>query len=402
MKALVVTNGHGEDQLAVCLVHALRHEWPELGIEAIPLVGAGQRLRAAGVAVDGPRMHMPSGGMVRPQARTVWTDLRAGLLRQFRRQRQFVRSRRNHVQKVIAVGDVFAGWVAGRALPEHPLVLVATAKSEYIHGHSAIEARWMRRRATHVFARDERTAEALRAMGVTATWVGNLMMDAFTVSNEPLVEEDDRRIIGLFPGSRDDAYVNLQHLALVLAELGASGAPYVGLVPLAPGLDMERATAPLQAAGWQRAETDAATEIAETSISGSAAQRVQLHKGVSTLRIVEDSFGDVLRDSEVVIGLAGTANEQAAGLGKPVVAFPGPGVQFGGRFLRAQQLLLGDALAVTDAAPRDVAAQVERIFTDDALRERMSVTGRERMGPPGAAQRMAAAIAGLWRTEDER
>lgn len=394
MRALIVTNGHGEDQLAVCLVQALRHEWPELDLEAIPLVGAGDRLRAEGIAVDGPRVQMPSGGMVRPQAETVWNDLRAGLIRQFRRQRQFVRSRRERVQKVIAVGDVFAGWVAGRALRELPLVLVATAKSEYIHGHFPLETRWMRRRATHVFARDERTAEALRRAHVSASWVGNLMMDAFAVSGQPVVTHSDGRIVGLFPGSREDAYVNLHHLALVLARLGADAVPYAGLVPLAPGLEMDRAVAPLVEDGWQRVPDPGSSHI---PAARRGEPRVRLQKGAAVLHLIEGAFGDVLNAAEVVIGLAGTANEQAAGLGKPVVAFPGPGVQFSGRFLRAQQLLLGDALAVTSAQPAAVAAQVERIFADDGLRERMSATGRERMGPPGAARRMAAALAALWR-----
>src|SRR5690606_16584785 len=182
VRVLAVTNGHGEDQLAVCVVDAVRERWPWFRIEAIPLVGEGARLRAAGIAVPGPRVRVPSGGMVRPQIRTVVRDLRAGLLGQFRRQLRFVASRRDHVDQIIAVGDVFAGWAAGRSLPGKPLVLVATAKSEYIHGHSRIETWWMRRRADHVFARDERTAAALRRAGVKASWAGNLMMDAMAVT----------------------------------------------------------------------------------------------------------------------------------------------------------------------------------------------------------------------------
>lgn len=395
MKVLVVTNGHGEDQLAVCLIEGLRREWPELEIEGIPLVGRGERLAAAAVAVDGPRVIMPSGGMVRPEIATVWRDLRAGLLRKFRRQQRFVRSRRGHVDKIIAVGDVLAGWTAGRALPELPLILVATAKSEFISGHSNAETRWMRRRADHVFARDERTADALRSAKVSASWAGNLMMDAFSVTGKTFVERPvsptqhaegdwaETKVVGLFPGSREDAYVNLQHLARVLALLGSTG-PHTGLVPLAPGLDPERAVGLLKEEGWRRA--DVSTE------------GIRLQHNGATLVVAEGAFGDVLVASEVVIGLAGTANEQAAGLGKPVVVFPGPGVQFGGRFLRAQKQLLGDAVAVSEPDPAAVAARVEQIFTDESLRNRMAAVGRERMGPPGASGRMARAIAELWRS----
>lgn len=396
MRALIVTNGHGEDQLAVCLIDGLRAEWPALELEAIPLVGHGDRLRAAGVAVDGPRVIMPSGGMVRPELSTVWGDVRAGLFRKFRRQRQFIRSRRGRVQKIIAVGDVLAGWTAGGALPELPLALVATAKSEYISGHGFVETRWMRRRAQHVFARDERTAAALRDAGVAASWAGNLMMDAFSLTGKTFVEETDPppRIIGLFPGSRDDAYVNLQHIARALARLGdgAHGHPYVGLVPLAPGLDMERAVALLEREGWQRQSTGTSHD------ADAHPYRVRLQHNGASLYIVAGAFGDILQAADVVIGLAGTANEQAAGLGKPVVIFEGPGVQFGGRFLRAQKRLLGDAVAVTEPEPAAVAAKVGRIFDDKGLRNRMAKVGRERMGPPGASRRMARAIADLWRS----
>lgn len=400
MKVLIVTNGHGEDQLAVCLIDGLREEWPELGIEAIPLVGRGDRLAAAGVAVEGPRVLLPSGGMVRPEPGTVWRDLRAGLVRKFFRQRRFVASRRDQVQAVIAVGDVLAGWTAGGALPDLPLVLVATAKSEHISGHGAAETRWMRRRARRVFARDETTAAALRKAGVDAVWEGNLMMDAFTVSGvelpvataplgptASLVPAGPAAPvrIGLFPGSRDDAYVNLRHLARILLHMGR---PCVGLVPLAPGLDPSRSVAMLRADGWSP----------PGSASSGPFGPLLEHSGVG-LALVQNAFGDVLIASEVVVGLAGTANEQAAGLGKPVVVFPGPGVQFGARFLRAQKRLLGDAVAVAEPRPAAVAATVRRILEDPELHARMAAAGRERMGPPGASRRMARSIAALWRPD---
>lgn len=388
MSVLVVTNGHGEDQLAVCLIDGLRRRWPLLAIEAIPLVGEGQRLEAAGVAVPGPRVEVPSGGMVRPQWETVVRDLRAGLIGQFRRQMKFVASRREDVRRVIAVGDVFAGWVAGRSLPDKPLILVATAKSEYIHGHSRLETWWMRRRCLHVFARDEHTAAALRRAGVAATWAGNLMMDAMTISGGLSLPKGSRPVVALLPGSRGDAYVNLDVLAAVLEHVAEDGG-VIGLVPVAPGLDTARCQDVLRARGWASAEGEGAFG------AGAAMQ-----KGRRFLWLLEGAFGDVLEAADVVVGLAGTANEQAAGLGKPVVAFPGPGVQFGPRFLEAQRLLLGDALAVTEPAPEAVAAEVRAILNDPKRRARMAAVGRERMGPPGAAQRMAEAIVQLWKLED--
>lgn len=409
MSILVVTNGHGEDQLAVCLVDGLRRRWPWLRIEGIPLVGEGRRLAAAGIAVPGPRVRVPSGGLVRPEWETVVRDLRAGLIGQFRRQMRFVASRRDAVERIIAVGDVFAGWVAGRCLPKKPLILVATAKSEYIHGHFRFETWWMKRRAQHVFARDERTAHALRQAGVAASWAGNLMMDAMEITGSLSVPAAPGRVIALLPGSRDDAYVNLESLADVLERLAVDGV-VVGLVPLAPGLDVDRAVHLLQQRGWRAAEHEDKVELPSHAVPprsgsrrrGDASQKdVALQKGRGFLWLLTGAFGDVLATADVVVGLAGTANEQAAGLGKPVVAFPGPGVQFGPRFMRAQKLLLGDALAVAPPTPEAVAAEVRDILTNPTRRERMAAAGRERMGPPGAADRMAAAIGRLWGLEDD-
>lgn len=396
MNVLMVTNGHGEDQLAVCLAAALRRRWPWLRLEAIPLVGEGTRLTVAGIAAPGPRVQVPSGGMVRPQWRTVMDDLRAGLIRQFRRQMRFVASRRGRADYVIAVGDVLAGWTAGRCLPDTPLILVATAKSEYIHGHSRLETWWMKRRAQHVFARDERTAAALRRAGVRASWVGNLMMDAMTITGALSLGASARPVVALLPGSREDAYVNLDRLTAVLEHL-AENSGVTGLVPLAPGLDMERAVAVVLRRGWVAAGRDAAS----SSRSGTHRDEA-FQKGRARLWLLEGVFGDVLAAADLVVGLAGTGNEQAAGLGKPVVAFSGPGVQFGPRFMRAQRLLLGDALVVAPPQPELVADEVRAILADPVRRQRMAAAGRERMGPPGAADRMAEAIGRLWKWEDPR
>ncbi|HEY8417953.1 MAG TPA: lipid-A-disaccharide synthase-related protein [Limnochordales bacterium] len=392
MNVLLVTNGHGEDRLALCLAGALTERRPALRLRALPLVGEGRLLAEAGLAVAGPRVHVPSGGLVRPTWDAVWRDLRAGLIGQFRRQMGFLRAQASWVDWAIAVGDTFAGWVTGRCLPGRPLILVATAKSAYIHGHSRLEALWMRRRCRRVFTRDEPTAAELRRFGVPAAWQGNLMMDALDVTGQTPVAPGEGPVVALLPGSRTDAYVNLGSLAHCLERLAltlprkAGGTQLVGLVPLAPGLRMDRAAAVLLEKGWtpMPAQLPAALGFRDFGKQGA---RLRLTRGV---------FGDVLCAADVVIGLAGTANEQAAGLGKPVVAFPGPGVQFGPRFLRAQKRLLGDALAVVPPDPHAVAAEAAAILQDESRRAHMGAVGRGRMGPPGAARRMAADIVRLW------
>jgi uncharacterized protein (TIGR03492 family) len=64
------------------------------------------------------------------------------------------------------------------------------------------------------------------------------------------------------------------------------------------------------------------------------------------------AFGDSVQAADVVVGLAGTANEQSSGLGKSVVTFPGPGTQASRRLVELQQRLLGEALIISELRRR--------------------------------------------------
>jgi uncharacterized protein (TIGR03492 family) len=103
-------------------------------------------------------------------------------------------------------------------------------------------------------------------------------------------------------------------------------------------------------------------------------------------------FGDVINQSDAVIGLSGTGNEQSAGLGKPVISFPGRGVQYTAAFAKRQTQLLGEALLVTERDPKIAAAAVWSILTNPAKNESMGKAGEMRMGGPGASAKIAELI----------
>jgi len=110
------------------------------------------------------------------------------------------------------------------------------------------------------------------------------------------------------------------------------------------------------------------------------------------LAVLQERFADIIAASDVVLGLAGTANEQAVGLGKPVVTFVGRGPQFTAKFLNTQKKLLDGAISVVPREPRAVADEVLDLLTNQARRDAMAEIGRERMGPPGGAGRIAGEI----------
>ncbi len=365
-RLLVVSNGYGEDLEVAQVIRALPPG--ALEVSAYPLVGLG-RAYPPGVTLLDPRREFPSGGFG-PRAgwAALWADLRSGWLGFWAAQRRTLRAQRGRVDLAVAAGDVYCLLMAAAA--GGPTVYLALPKSEYIGPHSPLELWRIRRTASQVFTRDEVTAAALRRRGVPAQYVGFTLMDTLAPSGEAFGLPPERPVLTLLPGSKPAAFPNLV-LLLRAAAAAASRSPSAAvLVAWAPGLSRERLRATVDAAGGRWIDP----------------HRFQF--GGTEVAVTADHFADALARATVVLGMAGAAHEQAAGLGKPVVAFPGTGPQFTARFLEEQQRLLGDALVMT-AGPDEAAQAVASLLGDPAERERRGRIGRERQGGPGGAAAIA-------------
>jgi len=359
---LIVSNGYGEDAVGAALADHLQ---PHVAVAAYPVVGTGVAYGATPLLQ--PLAHLPSEGFG-GRGRGLLDDVRAGGLSFLWRQRQTLRAQRGRYDQVVAVGDTFCLWMA--AATGAPPVLVATAKSSRHDPHHRLDVSIMRRLAARVFARDADTARDLRALGVDAAYVGNPLMDAIGSAASDGVRRSDRHVVVLLPGSRQEAYRNLTDL-LRLADVVSQRVSVGWICAMAPTLTRDAVAAAAAEAGWASGETALRRDAAEV--------------------VLTSSFGAAVRDADLVVSLAGTASEQAAGLGKPVVAFPGSGPQFTPRFLAAQQRLLGDALAATPTWT-EAAAAVLRLLADPEERLRRGAAGRLRMGPSGAIQRISESI----------
>lgn len=370
VRILIVSNGHGEDALGTTLARTLADTLGKrASLLAFPLVGAGRPYQAAGLPMVGVQQPMPSGGITRNGMKALVRDVGAGLFGLTWRQAAALRQLRGDVAMAITVGDVFPLWLCLRNL-QVPIAHVPTAKSDHIRPHFPWEVRLMRRhQVVAVFPRDERTTRGLAAKGVRAHFCGNLMMDGLQASGKPLPLRDP---IVVLPGSRDEAYANLRALLQASAYL----TPQQFAVPLAPGLRADKAIESLRPDGWHPASG------ADPAVPGLQAR---LKRQGHFLWLFAGRFHDLLHAALLVVGTTGTGNEQAAGLGKAVIACPGQGVQFTPRILATQKRLLGDALHVVDSKPQRLAAAIERIAGDPELRRRMGEEGRRRMGGPGAA-----------------
>ena len=112
-----------------------------------------------------------------------------------------------------------------------------------------------------------------------------------------------------------------------------------------------------------------------------------------------DAFADILQQSSLVIGMTGTAVEQAVGLGKPVNAVPGNGPGFTYRFAEAQNRLWHDSVQVIGTQPanshiiKEAALAVDRTLQDNKYLASCIKNGLERMGRSGGSIKIANYVA---------
>ena len=395
IKILFISNGHGEDAIGARLAQEFRALEPEWTLEALPIVGRGNAYQQSGVRVIGPRWAMPSGGFTFTKLEWLLKDWRAGMYAQTHAQHWAARDSRADV--VIVVGDVYALWVtfSFACKDAKPLVYqVQPLVSRYyqdgmtpqtrasrisrvtVDSFTAPE-RWYMKRVEKVFARDARTATWLHELGVPqATFKGNVMMDLLIPELELAPTLDGRPVLALLPGTRDDYRFSLP-IMLETAELLPELQAFAAFPDDVLNLELPR--------GWSWV----APTALETAIS---ADVTALHIGGARVPVLRGAFAALLHHACVALGTAGTGNEQAVGLGVPVVGFVTKGPQFTDSFARAQQRLLGAGLQLEPADPVRLAAAVRVGASDPSWRAATRAAGLERMGTAGAARGVAQSL----------
>jgi uncharacterized protein (TIGR03492 family) len=381
-RLLVLSNGAGEDAIAAKILARLPTEVRDC-VLCCPLVGPGKALEGHH-ELAGPRVLPPSEGLFRESISLVVQDLWQGVLAGHFRQLAFLRRERSRFGLVVAVGDLFPVLWAGLA-GLRPLLFVGTAKSVYHHPYSLPERLMLRHFCDTTIVRDQATAERLSKQSVSARWLGNAMMDEVTPTGRPLPLGAEGPVITLLPGSRKEAPEVLPFQLEALAELRSRFGPLQAAVAAAPGSLPDDLSAACTQQGW-----------ALHSCPGEGALGL-LERDSLSVPILQGRLGDLLARSSVALGQAGTANEQAAGAGVPVVAY-NPRGEKGLRWYRKRQKgLLGDAVKIVPQKLESVVEELASLLADPTERERRGQIGRERMGPSGGTRRMAEAICQLWK-----
>jgi uncharacterized protein (TIGR03492 family) len=437
LRLLVLSNGHGEDIIAVRILQALQQQSNPPEIFALPLVGEGHAYQQLGIPLIGSVRTMPSGGFVYMDSRQLVRDVRGGLVQltisQIQAMRRWVSSQKKlgNQQAILAVGDIVPLLFAYFSGANY--AFVGTAKSEYyvqdetgLLRRKSKSARWenfsgsiyhpwerwlmSRRRCRAVFPRDSLTTEILKQWPIPAVDVGNPMMDALSPSfprNQFYTADFQQQelarplVVTLLPGSRPpEAYENWQVIMEAVSALLASfqerdsvvhnSGDVVFLAAIAPSLDTTQFIPVLQAQGWQT--------HTQSPISLPDPNTLIFKQRNAYLLLSQQAYNDCLHLGDVAIAMAGTATEQFVGLGKPAIAIPGQGPQYNPGFAEAQSRLLGDSLILIEQ-PNKAAKVMRSLLQHPDRLQIIAENGLRRMGKPGAAQRIADCL--LERMKDE-
>jgi uncharacterized protein (TIGR03492 family) len=401
MKLLCLSNGHGEDEIAVQILQALHQQQPEAEFWGLPIVGTGNAYHRSNIQLWSSTKAMPSGGFVNMDRRQLWRDLQGGLVGLTWQQWQAVRQWAGQGGQILAVGDIVPLLMA--RLSGASYGFVGTAKSEYYlrdrqgqilpHRQNSLEARsgsvyfpwerWLLKlpQCQGVFPRDPITAQKLQEFQIPAQYRGNPMMDDLQAIAPPSQRNPDALPITLLPGSRPpEAYANWQQLIQGLENLGTlTERPIEAVAALAPALDLETLSQSLL--GWQ--------------LKGESEWGKAWSKDRVTVHCCTHRYGDCLNWGDIALAMAGTATEQFVGTGKPAIVIPGQGPQFTRLFAERQCDLLGESVILVDR-PDGVGAKVLEILGDPERLTAIALNGHQRMGQPGAAQQIATALIELW------
>ncbi|BAZ26483.1 hypothetical protein NIES4073_73910 [Kalymmatonema gypsitolerans NIES-4073] len=427
LRLLVLSNGHGEDVIAVRILQELQQQPNPPEIFALPLVGEGHAYQQLDIRLIGSVRTMPSGGFVYMDGRQFVRDVQGGLLQltasQIKAVRQWVntQTKLGNRKAILAVGDILPLLFAW--LSDASYAFVGTAKSEY-HVRDEVDLlkrkntgaswenfsgsiyhpweRWLmsRQRCKAVFPRDSLTAEILKKWPIPAFDLGNPMMDGLepSIPRPRFYSADAEKqelarplIVTILPGSRPpEAYANWHQIMIAVSAImavlteqefvGHTSGTVVFLGAIAPSLHFESIRQILESQGWH--------PHAEPPIQISDKKSLTYQQKNAYFILSQNAYNDCLHLGDMAIAMAGTATEQFVGLGKPAITIPGGGPQFTYAFAEAQSRLLGPSVILVEEPP-EVASAVRSLLNNPDTLQAIAENGIRRMGKPGAAKRIA-------------
>jgi uncharacterized protein (TIGR03492 family) len=100
--------------------------------------------------------------------------------------------------------------------------------------------------------------------------------------------------------------------------------------------------------------------------------------------------GNLIEAADLVLSQAGTATQQALGMGKPVITFNRADNRK--KRMADEQALMGEARILVENDPAALSAATLKLLTNAEERARLGAIGRERLGPSGAASKIVECL----------
>jgi uncharacterized protein (TIGR03492 family) len=330
-KILILSNGHGED-LSGSLI-AKQFVKNGYSVHALPIVGKGNHYEKEKIKIIGKTKQFSTGGIGYNSFKGRLTEIFRGEIFYLLQRLYLTYKIRKKYDYFFVVGDivpVFFAWICNKDFFTY---LVAYSS----HYESKLKLPWpskfflLSQKAKKIYTRDSLTANDLTSqLKKKVSFLGNPFMDKLLSRKKEFKESEFS--IGLFPGSRLPE--TLDNLVLILEVLETlSDLKYFQKIDfnfaIVNALSSSKIKDIFQKRRWLYLE----------KIKDNYPMKFQFKS--LEVNIYWNNFDKILLKSRCCISMAGTAAEQAIGLGKPVIQIEGKGPQFTKSFAEAQRRLLG-------------------------------------------------------------
>ena len=330
-KILILSNGHGED-LSGSLI-AKQFLKSGYSVNALPIVGKGIHYKKEKIKIIGKTKEFSTGGIGYNSFHGRISEIFGGEIIYLLQKLYLTYKIRKKYDYFFVVGDivpVFFAWVCKKDFFTY---LVAYSS----HYEGKLKLPWpskfflLSQKAKKIYTRDSLTAQDLTLqLKKKVSFLGNPFMDNFYLREKELKKSEFS--IGLFPGSRFPE--TLDNLVLILELLEAlSDLRYFQKIEfnfaIVNALSSLKIKKIFRKRKWVYLEKIKDKDLLKFQ-----------YKSLK-VNIYWNDFEKILLKSRCCISMAGTAAEQAIGLGKPVIQIEGKGPQFTKSFAEAQRRLLG-------------------------------------------------------------
>ena len=330
-RILLLSNGHGEDLSGSLIAKQLLNSG--YSVDALPIVGSGVHYEEKKINIIGKTKEFSTGGIGYNSFKGRLTEIFGGEILYLLKRLYLTYKIRTNYNYFFVVGDivpVFFAWVCKKDFFTY---LVAYSS----HYEGRLKLPWpakfflLSKNAKKIYTRDLLTSHDLSLqLKKKVSFLGNPFMDKFFVLDKEVKQSDFS--IGVLPGSRFPE--NIDNFVLTLEVLESlSKFDYFQKIEfnfaLVNSLSMIKTREIMESRKWVSLE-----RINEKNL-------LRFKYKSITVNLFWNTFSEILIQSRLCISMAGTASEQAIGLGKPVIQIEGKGPQFTKSFAEAQRRLLG-------------------------------------------------------------